>query len=67
MSAQMTLRRVLAAIAGVLFLVVGVLILIGFGGLGQYSSGLRLVMALLVLAYGVIRIRVAFKSAQPEP
>jgi uncharacterized membrane protein HdeD (DUF308 family) len=67
MNAHVTARRIIAAVAGMLFLVVGVLILIGFGGLGQYSFGVRFLMALLVLAYGVMRIIAAFKSGQREP
>ena len=67
MNAPVTFRRVIASVAGMLFLVVGVLILVGFGGLGQYGFGVRLIVALLVISYGVMRVRTAFKSGRQEP
>jgi hypothetical protein len=67
MNAHVTFKRITAAVAGLLFLVVGTLMLVGFGGLGQYRFGVRLTIALLVVTYGVIRIRSAFKSGSREP
>jgi hypothetical protein len=53
-------RRVTASFAGVLFLIVAGLLVVGFGGLGTYPLWLRLVLAGVVVVYGLIRLRGAF-------
>ena len=49
--------RIMAALAGLLFLVLAVLLLVGFGSLAQYPLWMRLLLALLIAAYGVWRAR----------
>ena len=55
-------RRATAAFAGVLFLVLAVLVAVGFGGLGQYPLWLRGVVALAVVTYGLVRLRGAIRG-----
>ena len=62
MSAEGTFRKVTAAVSGVLFLVLGGLLLVGFGGLAQYSFWVRALVAFAVVVYGVMRIRGAFRK-----
>ena len=62
MTGNSVVRRVTASFAGVLFLIVGGLLVAGFGGLKTYPLWLRMVLAGVVVVYGLIRLRGGFKS-----
>lgn len=57
MNPESTFRRVSQGLAGVLFLLLGVLVATGFGGFANYSAKVRWIMAGLIVLYGVIRLR----------
>lgn len=55
-------QRLTAAIAGALFLVLAVLLAVGFGGLGTYPPWIRYGLAGLVVLYGLMRLKRAFRQ-----
>lgn len=59
----MTLQRILAAVSGVLFLVLAILVATGFRGLQNYPFWARLLIAGLLVAYGFWRVRGAWTRA----
>lgn len=59
----MTLQRILAAVSGVLFLVIAVMVATGFRGLQNYPLWGRLVIAGLLVVYGFWRVRGAWLRA----
>ena len=61
MGTDRVFQRVTAAVAGALFLVVAGLLTVGFGGLGAYPWWVRYGLAGLVVLYGLMRMRWAFR------
>lgn len=57
MHPETTFKRVTQGLAGVLFLLLGVLVATGFGGFANYSAKVRWIIAGLIVLYGVIRVR----------
>jgi hypothetical protein len=57
MDAGELLGKLSAIMAGSMFLVLAVLLWIGFAGLGQYPFALRLVFGFALLVYGFWRTR----------
>ena len=66
MNPETTFRRVTQGLAGVLFLLLGVLVATGFGGFGNYSAKVRWIIAGLIVLYGVIRLRGLLWRRSPE-
>jgi len=64
MNPESILRRVTQATAGALFLVLGGMLLAGFGGLAQYGRAVRWPLAGVIVLYGFIRIWGAVRSRQ---
>lgn len=56
------LRKVVAMITGILFLVLAGVLAAGLGLLSDYPLWLRLVTSIVVGAYGVFRARFAWQS-----
>ena len=63
METDRVFQRVTAAVAGALFLVLAGLLAVGFGGLGAYPWWVRYGLAGLVVLYGLMRLRRAFRHA----
>lgn len=55
--------RLIAAVAGVLFFAMAVLLLLGFKGMGFYPFAVRLVLAVLLVSYGAWRVVHAWRRA----
>jgi hypothetical protein len=55
--------RLTAAVAGVLFVTMAVLLILGFRGMGFYPLAVRLVLALLLVSYGAWRVVHAWRRA----
>jgi len=66
MNPETTFRKVTQGLAGVLFLLLGVLVATGFGGFANYSAKVRWIVAGLIVLYGVIRLRGVLWRRSPQ-
>ena len=57
MAVDLILRKVVAVITGILFLVVAGVIVSGLGLLSDYPLWMRLVTSLIVAVYGLFRVK----------
>lgn len=57
MEVEVIIRKVVAAITGILFMVLAGVIVSGLGMLGDYPLWVRLVTCLIVAVYGLFRLK----------